>query len=107
MKEQDIQAKIIKWLQARGFWVVKTIVTNRKGVPDLIACSPDGKFVAIEVKAGRNKTSKLQDYHVEQILNRKGIALVAYSVEDVSNILWSYPIVTPDQSSNLVNSPLL
>jgi Holliday junction resolvase len=93
MKEQAIQTKILDWLHARGFWVIKTIVTNRKGVPDIISLSPDGKFVAIEVKAGSNKASKLQVHHIEQILNRGGIAMVAYSVEEVAAVLGHYPTV--------------
>ena len=59
MKEQAIQAKIIKWLEKEGYWTVKTIQCNKKGVPDILACSPEGRFVAIEVKAGRNKPSEI------------------------------------------------
>lgn len=85
MSEQKVQAKIIKWLEAEGFYVIKTIVSNKKGVPDVIACSPCGRFVAVEVKFGKNKASKLQDYNIELINKRGGLALVAWSLEEVQD----------------------
>lgn len=83
MSEQKTQKKIIDWLQANGYYVVKTITCNKKGVPDILACSPSGKFVAIEVKYGANKASKLQEYNIEQINARGGLAFVAYDLATV------------------------
>ena len=83
--ESKIQNQIIKYLESIGGYVIKTVRTNRAGVPDLIVCSPQGKFYAIEVKdAGKKKTvTKLQQYHIDLITNTGGIAFVADSVEDV------------------------
>ena len=64
MKEQDIQKKIVDWLISQAYWVVKVITCNRKGTPDIIACSPDGEFVAIEVKRPGGVVSKLQDWNI-------------------------------------------
>ncbi len=83
MSEQKTQKKIIDWLQKKGFYVVKTIVSNKKGVPDILACAPTGQFVAIEVKYGANTTSKLQDYNIQQINDRNGIAFAAWDLETV------------------------
>lgn len=83
MSEQKLQAKILKWLEAHGYYVVKTIVSNKKGVPDILACAPDGRFVAIEVKYGANKASKLQEYNLAQIKKRNGIAILAWNLETV------------------------
>lgn len=90
MSEQKLQTKILKWLKDNGFWVIKTIVTNRNGVPDIIACAPNGTFVAIEVKYGTNKPSKLQEWNINLITHNNGIAFVAYNLETVKDRLNEY-----------------
>lgn len=81
MSEQKTQKKILDWLAKNNFYTVKTIVSNKKGVPDILACSPKGRFVAIEVKYGSNKASKLQDYNIEQIKARNGFGIVCWDLE--------------------------
>lgn len=83
MSEQKTQKKIIDWLNSKGFYVVKTITCNRKGVPDILACAPGGQFIAIEVKYGTNKTSKLQEYNIDVINKTGGLAFVAYDLSTV------------------------
>lgn len=83
MSEQKTQKKIIDWLSSKGFYVVKTITCNRKGVPDILACAPNGQFVAIEVKYGSNKASKLQDYNIDLINKNGGLAFIAYDLATV------------------------
>ena len=81
MSESKLQASILKWLDSEGFYCVKTIVSNKKGVPDILACSPKGHFVAIEVKYGANTASKLQEYNIKQIKDRNGFAIVCWNLE--------------------------
>lgn len=83
MSESKTQKKILDWLTAQGFYTVKTIVSNKKGVPDILACSPGGRFVAIEVKYGANKASKLQEYNIQQIKDRNGFAIVCWNLENL------------------------
>lgn len=87
MSESKLQAKIIRLLEKHGFYVVKTIVSNKKGVPDILACSPKGAFVAIEVKFGRNKASKLQEYNIRLIRERGGLAEVVWDLEAVERLI--------------------
>lgn len=87
MSEQKLQGKIIKWLESENYWVVKTIQCNKRGVPDILACSPTGQFVGIEVKFGRNKASALQEYNLNKIREKGGIAILAYSLEEVKQTL--------------------
>lgn len=89
MSEQKLQAKIIKHLESEGFYVVKTVVSNKKGVPDILSCSPGGRFVAIEVKFGKNTTSKLQDYNIELIKNCNGVAFAAWDLATVISAIES------------------
>jgi Holliday junction resolvase len=81
MKEQDIQKKLIKKLEARGCYVVKVITANKAGVPDILACC-NGKFIAIEVKRPNGVVSELQKAHLAMVEAAGGKATVAYSASD-------------------------
>jgi len=80
MTEQQTQSKIIKDLEKRGAWVVKTIQTNKRGTPDILACL-NGKFLAIEVKAPTGKLSPMQAVQLGRITTCGGIAFAAYSFD--------------------------
>ena len=45
------------------------------GVPDIIACH-QGKFLAIECKAGKNTMTELQKYNMERIQKAKGLSIM-------------------------------
>lgn len=89
MKEQDIQAKIQKYLKARGGYVIKTITSNRAGIPDIICCL-DGRFIGIEVKIPGSKASPLQLANGVMIEAAGGLFLVATSVTEVRDFLDAY-----------------
>lgn len=59
------------------------------GVPDLIVCYK-GKFLAFEVKVGKNKPTMLQELTIRQILKSNGYALVVRSVEEVKNVISAF-----------------
>lgn len=50
---------------------------GRAGIPDLICCIC-GRFVAIELKAQRGRTSPLQDINLDLIRGGGGSAIVLY-----------------------------
>lgn len=83
MSEQKLQSKILDWLQANGFYARKVIKANKAGVPDIVGCTPKGKFYAIEVKYGSNTASELQKYNIAEVCKRGGIAFVAWDLETV------------------------
>ena len=82
MTEQELQASIIKYLQAKGGYTVKVVTATKAGVPDIIACL-NGKFYGIEVKIGNNKPSALQIANLKAIDKAGGIGILAYSLDDV------------------------
>lgn len=86
--EQAIQKKIINYLESLGAWTVKTIQTNKRGTPDVLACL-NGRFIAIEVKKeGKLSTvTPIQQHQLSQIQLAGGIAFAADSVEKVKTIL--------------------
>lgn len=81
--EQDLQAKILAWLEAKGFYARKVIKANRSGVPDIFGCTPKGKMFAIEVKWGSNTPSELQLYNITEVQKCGGIAFVTWDLETV------------------------
>ena len=61
--ESKIQARIIKRLEAQGYYVVKLILTNKNGIPDLLVLK-DGKAFFVEVKRPGEKPRPLQEYRI-------------------------------------------
>ena len=49
---------------------------GRAGIPDIVGCRIDGRFFGIECKAGKGKTTALQDRELVRIQQAGGIALV-------------------------------
>ena len=88
MKEQQLQAKIIKYLTGKGAYVVKVITASKAGVPDILACL-NGVFYGVEVKVGTNKPSALQKHNLLMIQQAGGVGILAYSVEDVAKVISS------------------
>jgi hypothetical protein len=77
MREQQIQAKRIKQLEAEGYYVIKLIKTNKNGIPDLIAIPPNSDVLFSEIKTPIGRLSELQKYRIEE-LNKHGIRTEVY-----------------------------
>jgi len=92
MSESKLQTKSIKLLQSAGWYVIRIIAASKAGVLDLACCDPKGLFVAIEIKFGNNKTSKLQDYNIEQIQQRKGFTYVVYDTDRIKEIIYIHSV---------------
>lgn len=80
MREQQIQAKKIKELEAQGYYVIKLVSTNKNGIPDLIAIPKDSDVLFVEVKKPDGKLSKLQEYRLKE-LKSHGIKVEVYKGE--------------------------
>lgn len=75
--EGKVKARVVKTLKAQGvyYFFPATHGYGRSGVPDIVCCV-DGNFLAIECKAGKGKTTALQDFEIESIRKAGGTALV-------------------------------
>lgn len=108
MNEQQLKKLLVEYLLRKGHFVwvnnsgfVKRFYMSKQGVEsshvlrsgikgssDIIGIEKiTGRFIAIEVKAGKNITSTEQDIFLENINRRNGLAIVAYSLEDVQKYL--------------------
>jgi Holliday junction resolvase len=77
MTEQQIQSKLIKELEAQGYYVIKLIKTNKNGIPDILAIPRDSDARFFEVKTSIGKVSKLQEYRHKEIRDH-GIYVEVY-----------------------------
>jgi len=61
---------------------------GRAGIPDIIGCM-DGHFIAIECKAGKGKTTALQDRELSAIVLHGGTTFIARedNLEDLQDLL--------------------
>jgi len=50
---------------------------GKKGSADIIGCMPNGRFLAVECKVGRDKLSPGQATFLADVLNHKGFGYVA------------------------------
>ena len=77
MLEKEFESKIKDYLVSKGAYVIKIHGSgySQAGVPDLLVCYKS-KFIGIEVKTEKGKTTELQNYHINKIRECKGIAVV-------------------------------
>ena len=84
MKEADYQRKIIKKLEAEGYYVLKLIRTNKAGIPDLLAMK-DKEIFFIECKTEKGELSELQKYRLEE-LQKKGFKVAVSYGNKIINL---------------------
>lgn len=75
--EGKVKAKVVRILKDYGVYYFFAAANGygRAGIPDIICCV-NGKFIAIECKAGSNTTTALQDREIDAIRAAKGVAAV-------------------------------
>jgi Holliday junction resolvase len=75
--ESKVKTKIHAILKAHGAYAVNYIggISANNGTPDILACL-NGRFIAIEAKAGKNKPTDLQTLNLKRIDEAGGLALV-------------------------------
>lgn len=95
MKEQDLVRQILDYLNLKGHfaWRNNTGAFKNskdqffrfglKGSADILGISKDGKFIAVECKQPGKKPTFFQEQFLAQVNDRKGIAIVAFALEDV------------------------
>jgi hypothetical protein len=67
MTEQQIQNKRIKELEDEGYYVIKLKLTNKNGIPDLIALPRDCNVLFSEIKKPKGVVSALQKYRLKEL----------------------------------------
>jgi len=60
---------------------------QKRGLPDVIGILPDGRFIGIEVKVGRDRVSEYQELRRSEIISSNGHYLIARNLEKFKNEL--------------------
>lgn len=84
--ESRVKASVVKLLKKHKIYhfFPATHGFGRSGVPDIICCF-DGEFLALEIKAGNNKPTALQEREIERIFDAGGSAYVI-NEDEVANL---------------------
>lgn len=97
--EKVIQKQILDYLKLKRIFCWKNstvgikkangsfIPSGMTGISDILGLTKEGRFIAIEVKRTGNKTTPSQDIFMENIRKNGGIAVLAYSLDDVIDAL--------------------
>jgi Holliday junction resolvase len=92
--EKKVKAAVRKMLVNHGVYhfMPPGMGLGRSGIPDIIGCYK-GKFIAIECKAGKGKTTALQERELEWIKDAGGFTFVAREDNleelEVELLLWT------------------
>lgn len=75
--EGRVKNKVRALLEQAGVWFTPVVASgySRAGIPDYVGCWR-GRFLAIECKAGKGRTTKLQKREIASIKAAGGLALV-------------------------------
>jgi Holliday junction resolvase len=75
--EKKVKQRVVDQLKKLGayYFYPTTGGYGSSGVPDVVCCL-NGKFIGIECKAGKGKTTALQDKNLAAISAAGGLALV-------------------------------
>ncbi len=88
--EAKVKAAVKKMLDEMGIYHFSPVQNGmgRAGIPDIIGCFR-GRFLGIECKAGKGKTTALQDLELEKIRQAKGFAYVVNetNIQDLKELL--------------------
>lgn len=97
-EEATLIRACMEYLTLRGFLVLRNnaglivlrekdrtraVRMGMKGASDIIACSPGGRFVAIECKSRKGKLTETQREFLDKVRKTGGIALVVRSVDEL------------------------
>lgn len=91
--ESKVKARIKKLLAEYNVYYAMPIGTmfGNSGVPDFLCCVK-GRFLAIEAKAGKGRTTALQEKHLADIREAGGLALVVNedNLDELKELLCRY-----------------
>ena len=88
--EKKVKTKVVAILKEFGAYYFYPVTGGygASGVPDIVGCYK-GNFFAVECKAGKGKTTALQEKNIANIYAAGGTAIVVNedNIDDVRNML--------------------
>lgn len=88
--EKKVKTKVVDILKGFGAYYFYPVTGGygASGVPDIVGCYKK-RFFAIECKAGKGKTTALQEKNIAQIIAQGGLAMVVNedNIPDVDKLM--------------------
>lgn len=86
--EKKLQDKCIRYLKENNIYHINQFGNgwSAKGAPDVIACI-NGRFVAFELKVGKNDLQDDQKIHRNRIRKSSGLHYAPYTLEEFKEIV--------------------
>jgi hypothetical protein len=85
-----LKRRVVAALRGAGC-LVTSYDGSTAGVLDLFVCTPEGRYVELDIKAGRDKLSKIQHHRITQVQQAGGEAA---EVRSVGEALWHCGLAT-------------
>lgn len=83
MLESQLQAQVVRYLKkVPNLWYAVINDRHTSGIPDILICHR-GKFLAAELKVGKNKPTALQKAQLRLIQRAGGKTVVPYSLAEM------------------------
>jgi hypothetical protein len=94
--ENKLRGQVYRYLRKEGYFYFPIVGGPRqvRGIPDIIVVI-DGKFIGIELKAGKNKQSEWQVRFEEKIKKAGGYYYVIHSISELKEALSEHPDPAP------------
>lgn len=99
IKEKNVLNSCIQYLTLKGYVVIRNntgafvsqnqngkkrfIRFGQAGSSDIIACSKDGKFVAVECKSDTGRVTPYQSDFLRRVKSNNGIAVIVRTIDDL------------------------
>ena len=85
--EAQLQNNVIKLLTKEGWFCNKTIKMSKSGWPDVIAISPSGRHLWLEIKGPLGRVSEIQAWTMQQMWDRGVDAYVIHNLQEVKDLM--------------------
>ena len=87
MRENEIEAKLVKEIRKRGGECLKFTSPGNTGVPDRIILLPEGRIYFVELKADNGTPTKLQLYWNRKLTELGFTAGIIYGEQGLEDFL--------------------
>ena len=80
----SLSAEVKTILIEQGYYVINVIAASEAGVSDLVACTPCGRFIALEIKGKGDDLKPLQIDKLNKVNACNGIGLEIRSIANLA-----------------------
>ena len=87
MLEKAIEAKFVKECKKLGWLCLKQNVIGRRGYPDRLILTKDGRYIWVELKTSKGVLSEGQKAAIEELRKHNAEVYVCYGYEEVMKLL--------------------